>query len=127
LVMFPNWLVFFMKQLIRSKATLLWITLLTVAAAISGVAAPILIGKLIDTITYHSGEGMIPISVFLLGSILLAECCIAVRTYVSEKTMLRHAYTLTEETLAAVLRTSFEFFTKTSRGELIQRCTQDTK
>ena len=34
---------------------------------------------------------------------------------------------LTEDTLSSVLRTTSSFFTGTARGELLQRCTQDTR
>lgn len=123
----PDWLVFFIKQLGRSKVSFLIVTVLTVTAAICGATAPLLIGRLMDDITIHNGENMIETSILLLGALLLAELCVALRAYVSAKTMIRLSYALTEETLTAVLRTSAAFFTSTARGELIQRCTQDTK
>ncbi|WP_199615102.1 ABC transporter ATP-binding protein [Paenibacillus alkalitolerans] len=123
----PGWIVFFIRQLVRSKGAFLLITLLTVAAAVCGASAPLLIGKMIDAIALHGGDGMARISALLLGTMLLSELCIAVRIYVSSKTMVALSYALTEETLASALNTSSGFFTKTSRGELLQRCTQDTK
>ncbi|WP_409347329.1 ABC transporter ATP-binding protein [Paenibacillus sp. MBLB4367] len=123
----PDWIVFFARQLGRSKGAFLLVTLLTVAAALCGAAAPLLIGRLMDAIALHGGEGMPGISLLLVGALLLSELCMAVRTYVSAKTMIKLSYSLTEETLAAVLRTSSLFFTKTARGELLQRCTQDTR
>ncbi|RAV09939.1 ABC transporter ATP-binding protein [Paenibacillus contaminans] len=123
----PDWFAFFAKQLARSKSAFLFITLLTVTGAACGAAAPLLIGKMMDTIAHNGGEGLLPIALILLGALLLTEFCAAVRTYVSAKTMVGLTYALTEETLAAVLRTASDFFTKTPRGELLQRCTQDTK
>lgn len=123
----PDWLFFFVKQFVRSKGALLFITLLTVTAAVCGAAAPLLIGRLIDRITLDSGEGTALISLLLLGALLVTELSITLRAYVSAKTMVRLSYLLTGETLAAVLRTSSGFFTATPRGELLQRCTQDTK
>lgn len=118
---------FFIKQLSRSKTAFLIITLLTVIAVICGAAAPLLIGKLMDGISLHGGEGIVKLSLLLLCSLLLAELCVSLRAYVSAKTMLQVSYKLTEETLASVLNTSSAFFTRTPRGELLQRCTQDTR
>ncbi|NIK78867.1 ABC-type multidrug transport system fused ATPase/permease subunit [Paenibacillus castaneae] len=123
----PEWIVFFATQLSRSKAAFLVISLLTIAAVMSGAAAPLLIGRLIDGISLHGGEGILLLSLLLLGALLLTELCFSYRAYISAKAMLRLSYSLTEETLASVLRTSSAFFSKTPRGELLQRCTQDTR
>ncbi|MGM0884962.1 MAG: ABC transporter ATP-binding protein [Bacillota bacterium] len=123
----PEWLRFFVKQLYRSKAAFLLVTLLTVIAVVCGAAAPLLIGRLMDRVVHQGGEGMLRISLLLLVVLMIAELCISLRAYVSAKTMLRLSYTLTEETLTAALRTSSDFFAKTPRGELLQRCTQDTR
>ncbi|XEC94171.1 ABC transporter ATP-binding protein [Paenibacillus tarimensis] len=123
----PEWFVFFAKQLSRSKGAFLLVALLTVTAAICGAAAPLLIGRLMDNIVLHGGEGIVLISILLLGVLLLSELTTTLRAYLSARTMIRLSYSLTEDTLAAVLRTSSQFFSKTSRGEMLQRCTQDTK
>lgn len=123
----PDWIIFFAKQLVRAKGAFLLITLLTAAAALCGAAGPLLIGSMMDAIALHGGEGIVRIAILLLGAMLMAELCSAVRTYVSTKTMTKLSYSLTEETLASVLRASSDFFARTARGELLQRCTQDTK
>ncbi|MDF2661131.1 MAG: transporter [Paenibacillus sp.] len=123
----PDWLRFFVKQFGRSKAALLLVTLLTMTAAVCGAAAPLLIGRLIDRITLYGGEGSSMLSLLLLGTLLVTELSVTLRAYVSSKTMIRLSYQLTGETLAAVLRASSGFFTSTPRGELLQRCIQDTK
>lgn len=123
----PEWFRFFVKQLYRTKAAFLLVTLLTVIAVVCGAAAPLLIGRLMDGVVHQGGEGLVRISLLLLVILLIAELCISLRAYVSAKTMLRLSYTLTEETLASVLQTSSDFFSKTPRGELLQRCTQDTR
>ncbi|MBO9607260.1 MAG: ABC transporter ATP-binding protein [Paenibacillaceae bacterium] len=123
----PNWFVFFAKLLGRAKGAFLLIALLTVIAALCGGAAPLLIGRMMDAIVNNGGQGMTAIAVLLLVALLLSELCGAVRTYVSSRTMVGLACSLTEEMLVSVLRTSYDFFTKTARGELLQRCTQDTK
>lgn len=98
-----------------------------VTAVVCGAAAPLLIGRLMDRVVHQGGEGMVRISLLLLVVLMIAELCISLRAYVSAKTMLRLSYALTEETLAAALRTSSKFFSKTPKGELLQRCTQDTR
>ncbi|QYR21955.1 ABC transporter ATP-binding protein/permease [Paenibacillus sp. sptzw28] len=123
----PDWVIFFVKQFSRSKAAFVLVVLLSVIAAICGAAAPLLIGRLMDEITLHGGKGMARTSLLLLSALLLSELCFSVRSYVSAKTMIKLSYSLTEEILAAVLRTSSVFFTKTPRGQLLQRCTQDTR
>ncbi|CAG7649082.1 putative ABC transporter ATP-binding protein [Paenibacillus solanacearum] len=123
----PEWLLFFAKQLARSRGALLVVALLTVTASLCGAAAPLLIGRLMDAVMLRGGEGMELTALLLLGVMLLSELCIAARVYVSSKTMIHLSYALTEETLAAVMRTSSDFMTKTARGELLQRCTKDTK
>jgi ATP-binding cassette subfamily B protein len=123
----PEWFVFFAKQFGRSKRSVLLIALLTVAASVCGAAAPLLIGRLMDAITLYDGNGMAGIAFLLLAALMTMELCIAFRAYVSTKTMIRLSYELTEHTLAAVLRTSSSFFTRTARGELLQRLTQDTR
>lgn len=127
LLKFPDWFIFFVKQLTRSKGAILFISLLTAIAVVCGTAAPLLIGRLMDGVMLRGAEGMVRISLLLLGALLLAELCVALRAYISAKTMTRLSYELTEETLASVLHTSADFSTKTSRGELLQRCTQDTR
>jgi ABC-type multidrug transport system fused ATPase/permease subunit len=123
----PDWVIFFVKQFSQSKAAFVLVALLSVIAAICGAAAPLLIGRLTDEITLHGGKGMALTSLLLLSALLLSELCISVRSYVSAKTMIKLSYSLTEEILMAVLRTSSVFFTKTPRGQLLQRCTQDTR
>lgn len=127
LLKFPEWFIFFVKQLTRSKGAILFISLLTAIAVVCGTAAPLLIGRLMDGVMLRGAEGMVRISLLLLGALLLAELCVALRAYISAKTMTRLSYELTEETLSSVLHTSADFFAKTSRGELLQRCTQDTR
>lgn len=122
-----DWIGFFTKQFTRSKGALLLVSLLTVIAVVCGAAAPLLIGKLMDSVTLHNGVGMVRLSLFLLGSLLFTEICVSLRAYVSAKTMIKLSYLLTTDTLTAVLRTNSSFFTKTARGELLQRCTQDTR
>ncbi|MFC6232224.1 ABC transporter ATP-binding protein [Paenibacillus allorhizosphaerae] len=116
-----------MKQMVRSRGALLTVALLTVTASLCGAAAPLLIGRLMDAVTLRGGEGMAHTAMLLLGALLLSELCIAARVYVSSKTMIHLSYAITEEALSAVLKTSSDFFAKTARGELLQRCTKDTK
>lgn len=123
----PEWFVFFAKQFGRSKRSVVLVALLTAAASACGAAAPLLIGRLMDAITFYDGDGMAGIAALLLAALLTMELCIAFRAYVSAKTMIRLSYELTEHTLAAVLRTSSSFFARTARGELLQRLTQDTR
>lgn len=124
---FPPWILFFGRLLLRSKTALFLITSLTVLGAISGAAAPLLIGRMMDAIANSADDNLMVIAILLLAALLLTEIGGAIRAYVSTKTMIRLAYTLTEEMLTKVLRTSYDFFARTPRGELIQRCTQDTK
>jgi ATP-binding cassette subfamily B protein/subfamily B ATP-binding cassette protein MsbA len=126
-VKFPEWFVFFIRQIARSKAACLWITLLTAAASLCGAAAPLLVGRLIDAVTLHGGDELAETAVTLLAAMAAMEGCEAVRAYLSSRTTLRLTYQLAEEALAAVFRTSATFFTVTERGQLLQRCTQDTK
>ncbi|WP_158289593.1 ABC transporter ATP-binding protein [Paenibacillus flagellatus] len=124
---FPEWFVFFVRQLGRSKQAFALVTLLTVSAASCGAAAPLLIGRLMDGIAVHGGDGLARTALLLLAALLASELCMALRAYVSSRTMVRLSYELTENTLSAVMRTSADFFAKTPRGELLQRCTQDTR
>ncbi|WP_158606471.1 ABC transporter ATP-binding protein [Paenibacillus ginsengarvi] len=123
----PEWFVFFLGQFRRSKRAILLLAALTLIASACGAAAPLLIGRLMDAITLREGSGMAQLAALLLGALLALELCTQLRAYVSSKTMLRLTYELTEETLAAVLRTSSSFFARTPRGELLQRLTQDTR
>lgn len=123
----PDWLDFFGRQLLRSKRSFALIVLLTVAGSLFGAAAPLLIGRLTEAVTARTGDSLTRTAILLLAVLLASELCVAFRAYVSAKTMLRLSYELTERTLAAVLRTSADFFAKTPRGELLQRCTQDTR
>ncbi|WP_164821520.1 ABC transporter ATP-binding protein [Paenibacillus koleovorans] len=124
---FPDWLVFFFKQLVGSKKEFLLITLLTALAAACGTAVPLLIGRLMDAVAHRQGQGLTAMAAGLLGIILLGELLAAYRAYVSSKAMVGLSYKLMEDTLAALLRTNARFFHETPRGELLQRCTQDTK
>lgn len=123
----PGWLVFLAKQSARAKGAVLLIALLTVITALCGAAVPLLIGRMMDAVSLRGGGGMYEIALSLMGMLLLAELCKSAQTYVSAKTMVGLTYALTEETLASVLRTSADFFAKTPRGELLQRCARDTK
>lgn len=123
----PDWIFFLIRQLSRSRGSILIIILLTILAALCGAAAPLFIGRMMDAITVNSGKSMNLIAIMLLGALLFSEICTALRTYISTKTMVGLSYKLSAETLASILHTSSDFFTKTSRGEIIQRCTQDAK
>lgn len=123
----PEWLAFFIKQLFRSKKTLLAVSLLTALIALCGAAVPIAIGRIVDGVALQGGEGLGMLAVVLLGSLLVIEVCDMARSYYSGKAMLRLTYDLTRNTLASVLRTRAGFFAETPRGELLQRCVQDTR
>ncbi|WP_248924048.1 ABC transporter ATP-binding protein [Paenibacillus hamazuiensis] len=124
---FPDWFLFLLKQLFRDKKAMLFICALTAIITLCGAVIPVYIGRLIDEVSLSKGEDLAGLAALLLGAMLLTELCTVLRKYVSGKTTLQLTYQLMEESLSSVLRTSADFFSKTPRGELLQRCTRDTR
>jgi ATP-binding cassette subfamily B protein len=125
----PEWLLFLSKQLVHAKGAAALVTVLTIGAACCGAITPIVIGKLIAAITANAAEAaeLGGLALLLLVSLLLTDVLSAVRSYVSTQAMLEMTSELIRQSLASVLHTSADFFRKTPRGELLQRCLQDTR
>lgn len=123
----PNWLVFFVRQLTGNKTALLLTSVLTLAITLASAASPLLIGRMVDESLLRSGDRLLLLGLWLAGTFLAAELLTALRSYVSIRAMQQLTSRLTLDTVAAVFRTTADFFTRTPRGELLQRCIQDTR
>ncbi|WP_282939149.1 ABC transporter ATP-binding protein [Paenibacillus sp. RC67] len=124
---FPEWLTFFTKQLLRSKGTLLLVSLLTIAVTMCSALSPVYIGRIIDELTKQPSTGLPRLAGFLLASLLFNELFIVIRKYVSTKAMIQLTYEWIHNSLSAILNTSADFFVRTPRGEMLQRCIQDIR
>lgn len=111
----------------RHKRSFWLVTALTAAITACSALSPIAVGGVIDSIAAGNGALLGRLALLLLGLILTAELFIILRNYISRRTMIRLTHELTAEAAASVLRTTSDFFTRTSRGELLQRCIQDTR
>ncbi|MFC6453382.1 ABC transporter ATP-binding protein [Paenibacillus vulneris] len=103
------------------------VSLLTLAVAICSALTPVYIGQVIDELTKQQSPGLLRLTALLLASLLLTELLSVLRKYVSTKVMIRLTYEWIHDALAAILNTSADFFTRTPRGEMLQRCIQDIR
>nr|WP_281423100.1 ABC transporter ATP-binding protein [Paenibacillus oenotherae] len=111
----------------RNQGAFWLIVLLTVMVTVCSGIAPILAGALIDSIVQGDSTNLWPPALLLLGIVLTAELFALLRSYVSKGVMLRLTYELTADAMAALFRTKVSYFIQASRGELLQRCIQDTR
>lgn len=126
-IQLPDWLVFFVKQIAGSKSVLLLVSLLTIAITAASAISPLYIGRMIDEVMQGHGETILRDAIVLASVFLIIELFTTIRSYVSMQAMQRLTNRLTLQTMKSVFHTSSDFFTKTSRGELLQRCIQDTR
>ncbi|MBP1988783.1 ABC transporter ATP-binding protein [Paenibacillus eucommiae] len=124
---YPDWHVFFIRQMMRYKGAFGLVLLLTTAVVVCSAVSPILIGKIIDGVVSGQDIRLWQLSFLLLAILFAAEFLVVLRKYISNKVMVRLTYELAQDSLASVFRTKIDFFTKTPRGELLQRCIQDTR
>ncbi|CAH1202509.1 ATM1-type heavy metal exporter [Paenibacillus plantiphilus] len=127
IVKLPEWLLFFVRQIMRYQGAFWLVLMLTAMITACSAFSPILAGRLIDSIALGDGPHLWQLVLLLLGIILAAEFIIILRNDVSRRVMIQLTHELTADSVASVLRTTTAFFARTSRGELLQRCIQDTR
>lgn len=117
-----------LKRLKDYKWMITLMILSTFGSAIAGTINPLLVGKIIDEAIANGDTTQLLILVAeTVALLILIELLSASRRYIISTVVMLFTRRLRLNVLQSLLRTNSSFFYRQSKGEIIQRCIDDTK